>query len=221
MAEQDQSAEFVDAAVAEGGAYEIIRKRLVEQGRVLQQQAQLLNESRLEEFGSSGMELKARVRIRTENNCVARDIVQVGETLSVWIQRFHRFAQEKSASSDVFSLFRVSEGESGLELEPVELEGSFLAQPGFVNDFEELYRYYKHTRLIQLAVNQGKLLAAFQIGERLEDIRVFRWTLSPDGRDVTYQDNRGERDIAVATGLRFRVDRDDSRRHRPRSPCPY
>ncbi|MGV8384358.1 DNA repair ATPase, partial [Pseudomonas aeruginosa] len=68
--------------------------------------------------------------------------------------------------------------------------------PGFVNDFNELYTYYKNTRLLQLAIRDGKLLASFQIGERITDIRVFRWSISSDGSEVRYIDNRGERDIA-------------------------
>src|SRR5690554_7129309 len=36
---------------------------------------------RQEAFGSSRMEVTGRVRIRTENNCLARDIVQVGDAL--------------------------------------------------------------------------------------------------------------------------------------------
>ena len=85
MAEQNQAADseaaIVDSAVAEGGAYEIIRKRLIEQGRELNQKVGQLNTARLEEFGSSEMIVTGRVRVRTENNCVARDMVQVGEHL--------------------------------------------------------------------------------------------------------------------------------------------
>ena len=82
MVQQDKSTELatdiVDAAVAEGGAYDIIKKRLLEQGRQLDTQVHELNQSRLNEFGSSDMSVLARVRVRTENNCIARDIVQVG-----------------------------------------------------------------------------------------------------------------------------------------------
>ncbi len=47
MAEQNPNQ--VENAVAEGGAYEVIRKRLVEQGRLLNQQARTLNDARLSE----------------------------------------------------------------------------------------------------------------------------------------------------------------------------
>ncbi len=49
----DREQEILDSAVAEGGAYEILRKRLTEQGQQLHQKASLLNEKRLEEFGKA------------------------------------------------------------------------------------------------------------------------------------------------------------------------
>jgi len=71
----------VDQAVAEGGAYEIIRARLNEQGRALLSATKKLNAARTDEFGSTDMSVSGRMRTRTENNCVARDIVRVGDTL--------------------------------------------------------------------------------------------------------------------------------------------
>lgn len=97
MAEQNQSADGrtdenadgIDSAVEQGGAYEIIKKRLLDQGQKLDVKVDELNQARLEEFGSSDMSVTARVRVRTENNCVARDIVQVGPYLLFWLQRFY------------------------------------------------------------------------------------------------------------------------------------
>jgi hypothetical protein len=43
----------------------------------------------------------------------------------------------------------------------------------------------------------GKLLASFQNGAKISDVRVFRWSVSPDGNVVAYIDNRGERDIKL------------------------
>lgn len=73
--------EILDNAVAEGGAYEILRRRLTEQGQQLHQKAAQLNDSRLTEFGQSQMDIIGRIRVRTENNCQARDIVRVGDWL--------------------------------------------------------------------------------------------------------------------------------------------
>ena len=199
MEQQDtavEAADIIDSAVAEGGAYEIIRKRLVGQGQDLNQKVKSLNDSRLNEFGSSDMDVLARVRVRTENNCIARDIVQVGEHLLFGYNVFIGLKKETKAE-DVFALFDIKESDGNYEMEPVSLTGTFLTQSGFVNDFEELYRYYKHTKLVELTIKNGKLLAGFQIGERLEDIRVFRWSVSADGKDIQYIDNRGERDIQL------------------------
>ena len=202
MVQQAPANELVDNAVAEGGAYEIIRKRLLEQGQTLEARVRELNAARLEEFGTSDMSVIARVRVRTENNCIPRDIVQVGDYLLFGYNVFIGLKKE-TRTEDVFSLFSARKTGDGYEMDEVPLAGTFLSEQGFVNDFDELYRYYKHTRLIKLSINNGKLLAGFQIGERLDDVRVFRWSMSPDGKQVNYIDNRGERDIELPPAYDF------------------
>ena len=214
MAEQKttQVENQVENAVAEGGAYDVIRKRLVEQGRLLNQQARTLNEARLSEFGSSDLSVISRVRVRTENNCVARDMVQIGDYLLFGYNVFIGLKKE-TVVEDVFSLFKLNNDGENYTLESASYDDSFLASPLFQSDFIELYRYYKQTRLVQLTVKDGKLLAGFQIGERLEDIRVFRWSVSADGKDITYIDNRGERDIQLPSAYDFEwiaTDREDT-----------
>ena len=196
--------DLVDRAVAEGGAYEVLRKRLTEQGRLLRERADALNAQRLQEFGSSKMEVVGRLRIRTEHNCVARDIVQVGDCLLFGYNVFIGLKKEIRIE-DVFLLYRLVEGPEGYDVTPVEIANSFLGDATFAKEFAELFAYYKNTRLLQLVVRDGKLLAAFQIGERIEDIRVFRWQIEGgSGRQtVRYIDNRGERDIALPAPYDF------------------
>ncbi|TQV75988.1 AAA family ATPase [Exilibacterium tricleocarpae] len=212
MVQQSHADSIVDTAVAEGGAYEVIQKRLIEQGKRLGEKTRELNQARLAEFGGTEMKVAARVRVRTENNCIARDIVQVGEFLLFGYNVFIGLKKE-TRLEDVFALFALKGKEEQVALESIAIGDSFLAEPGFKNDFEELYRYYKHTRLVQLTVKQGKLLAGFQIGERLEDLRVFRWSVSADGKTLKYIDNRGERDIQLPPSFDFEwseVSREDS-----------
>lgn len=52
-----QTQDVLDKAVAEGGAYEVLHKRLQDQGQRLRQTTEQLNRQRLEEFGSSQMEV--------------------------------------------------------------------------------------------------------------------------------------------------------------------
>ncbi|GAA5215026.1 DNA repair ATPase [Corallincola platygyrae] len=188
--------QIVDQAVTEGGAYEVIRKRLTDQGKRLRGEVDQLNQARTEEFGSTEMQVIGRLRTRTENNCIAQDIVRVGDYLLFGFNVFIGLKKE-THTSDVFALYHFSRDNDEFDLEPVALEQTFLADPNFVKEFHELYAYYKNTRLSQLVVKDGKLLVSFQIGERLEDIRVFRWSVSADGKDIRYIDNRGERDIAL------------------------
>ncbi|MAP30142.1 MAG: DNA repair protein, partial [Pseudomonas sp.] len=199
---EDQAQGLVDRAVAEGGAYEVLHKRLLEQGRQLAGLAEALNAQRQQEFGSQPIEVIGRTRVRTENNCIARDIAQVGGLMLFGYNVFIGLKQETRVQ-DVFSLYRLVQQDGEYDAQPVDPAGSFLAEASFVNDFDELYRYYKNTRLLQLSVRDGKLLAAFQIGERISDVRVFRWSVSADGSQVRYIDNRGERDIQLPRPFDF------------------
>jgi hypothetical protein len=194
--------QLLDTAVAEGGAYEILRKRLLEQGVQLASQADALNGKRLEEFGQSQMDIVGRIRIRTDNNCTARDIVRVGDWLLFGYNVFIGLKKE-TRIEDVFSLYRLTEQDGAFDVEPVALENTFLNITSFVQDFTELYTYYKNTQLLQLVERDGKLLASFKIGEKITDVRVFRWSISSDKKEIRYIDNRGERDIALPPAYDF------------------
>lgn len=194
----------INAAIAQGGSYEVIRQRLISQGQALQAATEALNNNRLEEFGRFDMQVVSRVRMRTEHNCVARDLVQVGDYLLLGYTVFIGLKKDTQIS-DVFALYKKTHQEGNVDFQPEPLANTFLNQTRFVADFEELHRYYKHAKLLQLAVVQDKLLAAFQIGERLEDIRVFRWALNSagDGSSIEYIDNRGERDLLPPPAFDF------------------
>ncbi len=190
-----QDAAQTERMVADSGSYELLKKRLASQGEALLATARSLNEARLAEFGRSEQALVLRTRARTENNCVARDIVRIGELLLFGYNVFIGLRKETSVG-DVFAMYRLKGEGSAEELEAVPLAGSFLEDPRFTSDFRELYAYYRQATLIQLRVTHDKLLAAFQIGQQLHDLRVFRWQIERDGA-VRYVDNRGERDMAL------------------------
>ncbi|CAA2110258.1 DNA repair ATPase [Variovorax paradoxus] len=196
-----------EALVSGSGSYDLLKKRLETQGESLLVKAQALNEQRLAEFGRSDQTLILRTRARTENNAVARDLVRIGDLLLFGYNVFIGLRKE-TAVGDVFGLYRlVAPGDAGPgadsdELQPVPLAGSFLEDARFASDFRELYAYYKQATLLQLRVTQDKLLAAFQIGQQVTDVRVFRWAIERDGR-ISYIDNRGERDIALPASHDF------------------
>ncbi|TQM05773.1 dynein-related subfamily AAA family protein [Pseudoxanthomonas sp. 3HH-4] len=191
----------IDQAVAQGGAYDVLRRRLDEQGARLRAVTEGINTRRLQEFGDSRMEAIGRLRIRTEHNSVGRDIVQVGDLL---LFGFNVYMGLKATTSvgDVFGLYRLVETGDGYDVAPVDIATSFLGDGAFQRDFGELYSYYKDARLLQLIVRDGRLLMAFQIGLKNTDVRVFRWTLTAGG-EVNYLDARGERDIVLPPPFDF------------------
>jgi len=168
----------------ERGTYEVIRERLASHGKTLAAKAASLNKRRIEVFGGTEMALLGSDRIRTENNCVPRDIVAAGELLLFGYNVFIGLKTETQIA-DVFSVHRLHDFSL--------VSDSFLKDAKFERDFKELYQYYRNSKLLQLRRIESKLLAVFQTSDKLTDIRVFRWAVSVDGK-VTYIDNRGERD---------------------------
>ena len=73
-AEQAASAEVTPAL--EGGTYEIIRQRLVNQASDLKNKVGQLDELRKSVFGSVPLALKKAERITTEHNCIPRDMIR-------------------------------------------------------------------------------------------------------------------------------------------------
>lgn len=192
MADTEPVAGEPDAAAS--GAYELLSQRLKGYASDLAARAQGVNAERIETFGSSRFEVIGTERIRTEQNSVPRDIVAVGGDLLFGYNVSLGLKSETSVD-DVFTLHHyTTEGDTlALNVVPDTDQGNWLHDDQFLEHFHELYRFYKEARLVQLQQRNGKLLAAFQIGSSVDDVRVFRWTVSPDG-DVRYVDNRGERD---------------------------
>lgn len=188
-------------AVAQGGSYELIQRRLNALGSDLNQEIQQLNQQRMETFGSTDMRVDARIRVRTEHNCVARDIAAIGDTLLFGYNVFLGLKRNITVA-DVFSLHQVKDQDGELTIVDLPITGSFLDEPDFIRDFDELYTYYKKTFLAHVYRQGSKVFAIFQIGERLDDIRVFQWAVSPDNQ-VTYIDNRGERELKQPENFDF------------------
>ena len=194
MATDGKGAAPTGEAALEGGSYEVIRTRLLAQADALGAKANDLNARRKALFGGTELTVIGNERVRTEHNCVPRDIVSVGKYLLFGYNVFIGLKKETSVS-DVFSLHRFEKTAEGFDFAtvPNTEAGGFLADPRFVKDFGELYKYYKDAKLLQLRKRDSRLLAIFQTGQSLRDIKVFRFNVDVEGR-ATYLDNQGERD---------------------------
>src|SRR4051812_55073 len=120
---KEPDAPATDAAPAptpsvDRGTYEIIRDRLVVHGRELAGRAEALNSRRIALFGSTELALAGSERIRTENNCVPRDVAEVGGRLLFGYNVFIGLKIE-TAVADVFSLHAIERTESGFAFQPI------------------------------------------------------------------------------------------------------
>ncbi|MBA3707950.1 MAG: DNA repair ATPase, partial [Planctomycetes bacterium] len=173
----------------DGGTFEVVRKRLEDQGRSLLGKVGDLDRRRRELFGSSETELLATVKVRTEHACIARDLVAVGGRLLLGCQ-VRMGLKSTVAPDDEFAELACA----GAEIEPAKLQ--MIGGEPFAKDFRDIHQYYKDARLLQLRRSDTLLLAAFQTGQRLEDVRVLRWkiTAAGDHESLAYIDNGGDRD---------------------------
>lgn len=176
--------------VLDGGTDEVVRKRLDAQGAELKTAVDGLDARRRELFGGSQTVLAHTFRVRTEHNCVLRDVCAVGDRI---LLGYHVHLGLKTAIQvgDVFAELVLGEG----DVAPA--ERTLLVGEAFERDFREIFAYFKDARLLQLRRLGDKVLAAFQTGSKASDVRVLRWAVLRDaaGREsLRYLDNRGDVD---------------------------
>lgn len=191
----------------DSGNYEVIRARMIELGRDLARRAETLNTERKEKFGGQELDAIGTQVVRTENNCQARDVIAVNGFQVFGYNVFIGLKRE-TALTDVLSLHKFETAENGtysFNEVPASAIPGFLDAPEFVREFAELYQYYKNAKLLQLRRLDHKLLAVFQVGETVDEVRVFRWEVRAGGV-VKYLDNRGEADHVFPGAYDFEWD---------------
>ncbi|MGI4866306.1 MAG: DNA repair ATPase, partial [Janthinobacterium lividum] len=167
----------------EGGTYEILRSRLQKSGADLQARLLALNNERKTVFGAIDTRLLGTTRITTTNNCVPWDMVPVGNK---FIFGFNVVIGLKTETelSDVFGVYEYA----NREFRPLDLK--LLEAPQFLEEFRNLYRYYKSTQFVKFAVLGPHVFMVFRVGKTPNDIKTFKWLLKDD--TLTYLDNRSD-----------------------------
>lgn len=191
----------------ESGTYEIIRNRLVSAGNELRSRLGQLNEARREVFGSIETELLSTERITTAHNCIARDMVAVGDRF-LFGYNIHFGLKSETELSDVFAVY--SHADQNLHAEELDL----IADPEFGTDFRDLFRYYKNAVFAKFAVRGPNLFMVFRIGRSVGEIKVFKWIIqeSESGVSLQYVDNRSDHEFRFPSQHEFqwtRTRRDD------------
>ncbi|PWJ44575.1 DNA repair ATPase [Sediminitomix flava] len=192
----------------ETGTYEIIRKRLQTQGEDLRTRLEQLNETRKKVFGAIETQLLATDRITTENNCIARDMVPVGEHF-IFGYNVHLGLRTDIQISDVFSTFTFRKEDHSFHANGQ----SLVADKAFEQHFKELYKYYKDTYFSQFLVQGPNLYMIFRVSQNIKDIKAFKWEIV-DGGGLKYVRNNAESELKQADQHEFswsRVSREDHR----------
>ncbi len=179
----------------DGGTYAIIRGRLQKQKEELQTKLSALNESRKTVFGSLETQLIANDRINTENNCIARDIVSLGNTC-IFGYNVHFGLRTEIKLSDVFSMYTFTEN----RFEPISLE--LLEDDTFKTDFANLYKYYRNTIFSRFAIMGNYLHMVFQLSESVSDIKTFKWLIKDN--ELEYVDNRSDHEYRFPAQHEFK-----------------
>jgi hypothetical protein len=209
MADNEASTlEQKDEITLEGGAYEIIQNRLKNQGKELRSKLDSLNQGRKEVFGSIETKLLNADRITTDNNCIARDMVAIGP-LFIFGYNVHIGLKSEIKPLDVFSVYAFEN--HTFVSKPLDI----ISDEKFVDDFKNLYKYYRDTRFSKFSVIGVYLYMAFQVGKNLNDIKVFKWLIK-DG-ELTYVDNRSDYEFKYPPQHEFewiRTRREQQRRGR-------
>ncbi len=167
----------------QGGTYEILRDRLLSHGKELQDRLGKLNDDRKSVFGSIETKLLSSQRISTDNNCVPRDMVPVGNKFIFGYNVFVGLRSEMQIS-DVFAVYSWQDGHFAAE------SLSLLEDEEFATDFFNLYKYYRNARFVKFAVIGAYLYMVFRVGKSVNDIKTFKWLMKGDS--LKYCDNRSD-----------------------------
>ncbi|MFN3405318.1 MAG: DNA repair ATPase [Cytophagaceae bacterium] len=178
----------------DAGTYEILKSRLEKASSELTERLNKLNEERKNVFGAIETKLIATDRITTENNCVPRDMIALGQYL-LFGYNVHIGLRSETVLSDVFSIYEfnnLSFHAAGLDLIKIDQ---------FELDFRELYKYYKNTYFEKFAVIGPYLHMVFRIGKNPNDFKTFKWLIQ--GSSLKYEGNRSESEFKYPAQFEF------------------
>lgn len=195
MSEDNNQNTTAPSGSLEQGTYEIIKGRLQKGADDLKGRLGQLNDLRKEVFGSIETELVANERITTKNKCVPRDIVPFGSSF-IFGYNVHIGLRTTTTVEDVFTVADYKNHHFHKSASQI------LSDKRFVTEFENLYQYYRETQFSKFAEIGPFLYMIFQIGKKIEDVKVFKW--QKNGDKLTYIDNRSAHEIVYPDQHEFK-----------------
>ncbi|VXB32137.1 AAA family ATPase [Flavobacterium sp. 9AF] len=176
------------------GTYEIIQSRLNDQKEVLIQRIQSLNEDRKKVFGGVDFSLIANERISTDQNCNIKDIFSLGKLCLVGYNT-HLGLRTEINLNDVFSAYLLKDNR--FEPQPIH----FLEDENFIEEFKNLYKYYRNTIFVRFHLTQNYLYFVFQLSNSPSDIKAFKWLIKDN--TLTFVDARSAAEVKYPNQQEF------------------
>ena len=170
----------------DSGAYEVILQRLQTQKNKLLENIALLNKDRKEVFGATSFELLANLRINTSNNCIAKDIVALGDHCIFGYNVQFGLKQDIDIS-DAFSFYYFDGNEFIVK------ELSILQDEVFITEFKNLYKYFRNASFSRFHVKGNILYMVFQQTANVQDIKAFKWLI--EDNQLRFIDGRSAGEI--------------------------
>ena len=168
------------------GTSEIIQSRLNEQKEDLIQRIQSLNDDRKKVFGGVDFSLIANERISTDQNCTIKDIFSLGKLCLVG-HNTHLGLRSEVNLNDVFSAYLLKENR--FEPQPIQ----FIEDQIFIEEFKNLYKYYRNTIFVRFHLTQNYLYFVFQLSNSPSDIKAFKWLIKDN--TLTFIDARSASEV--------------------------
>lgn len=178
----------------DSGTYEIIKRRLQTQRDDLTERLRSLNQARKEVFNSTNFVLRANQRITTENTCVARGIVALGD-ICIFGYNVHFGLRTEIKLDDVFSIYQFRDD----QFIPMSLD--LIQDENFVTDYQNLYKYYRDSIFSKFRLTENYLYMVFQISKSADDLKAFKWLIK-DGK-LIYQDDRSIHEVKYPNQFEF------------------
>ena len=159
----------------EAGSYEIIKSRLQDSKSTLRGKLDLLNTDRKNVFGGVETELKSTIRIHTDNNCVAQDIIALGDQC-IFGFNVHIGLRAVTRVADVFATYSFDDGTFTVN------QGEIIGDSQFSQDLENLYKYYRNSTFYRFWRKDAYLYMIFKVSEQDGDYKAFKWIV--DGQSL-------------------------------------
>jgi hypothetical protein len=193
-AQQAQEQKPQESDELRGGTYEIIQNRLTKHGKDLSARLGKLNTARKEVFGAVENKLLASERISTDNNCIPRDMVSIGDKFIFGYNVFVGLRTE-TVLEDVFAVYQIKEG--AFKQCPLNL----IKNQQFETDFKTLYKYYRRTVFAKFSIIDHHLFMVFRVGRSVKDVKTFKWLIRGDS--LEYLDNRSDHEFVFPPQQEF------------------